>query len=107
MFHSKSAIRCLTEVECSEAVGTLVHWRLDETGKAIHRGLRFPDFATAFAFMTRVALAAERMDHHPDWSNSHGRVLITLTTRDADGVTGRDLNLARAIDDIAAAMGAG
>lgn len=107
MFHTKSAIRCLTEVECSEAVGALAHWRLDDSGRAIHRGLRFPDFVTAFGFMTRVALVAERLDHHPDWSNSYGRVLITLTTHDAGGVTGRDVTLARAIDEIATAMGAG
>lgn len=107
MFHTKSAIRCLTEVECSEAIGALAHWRLDESGRAIHRGLRFPDFTTAFGFMTRVALVSERLNHHPDWSNSYGRVLITLTTHDAGGVTGRDVTLARAIDEIATAMGAG
>ncbi|MGE0712665.1 MAG: 4a-hydroxytetrahydrobiopterin dehydratase [Planctomycetota bacterium] len=59
---------------------------------------RFADFAEAFAFMTRVALLAERRDHHPDWSNCWNRVTIRLSTHDAGGITERDLELARAID---------
>ncbi|HEY4378161.1 MAG TPA: 4a-hydroxytetrahydrobiopterin dehydratase, partial [Acidimicrobiales bacterium] len=65
---------------------------------ALHRELVFADFAQAFAFMTRVAGEAERLDHHPDWSNSWNRVVIDLRSHDADAVTGRDLALAAAID---------
>jgi 4a-hydroxytetrahydrobiopterin dehydratase len=73
-------------------------WTYDEEARAIRRSLRFADFSEAFAFMTRVALAAEKADHHPDWSNVWNRVEIALTTHDAGGVTDRDMDLAAAID---------
>ena len=73
-------------------------WREAEGRDAIERSFRFADFSAAFAFMTRVALLAERMDHHPDWSNAYGRVTIALTSHDAGGVTERDVAMARAID---------
>jgi 4a-hydroxytetrahydrobiopterin dehydratase len=65
---------------------------------AIQRTYKFGDFTAAFAFMTRVALTAEKMDHHPEWSNVYNRVDITLTTHDAGGVTELDVNLATFID---------
>ena len=65
---------------------------------SLHRDLVFADFAEAFAFMTRVAEVAERLDHHPDWSNSWNRVSIDLTSHDAGGLTERDVELAREID---------
>jgi 4a-hydroxytetrahydrobiopterin dehydratase len=68
---------------------------------AISRSFRFKDFNAAWGFMTRVALAAEAMNHHPEWSNVYNQVDITLTTHDAGGVTGRDLKLARKINAIA------
>ncbi|MFM7898057.1 MAG: 4a-hydroxytetrahydrobiopterin dehydratase [Actinomycetota bacterium] len=69
---------------------------------ALERTFEFADFAAAFAFMTRVAMLAERHDHHPDWSNSWNRVTIRLTTHSAGGqVTDKDLALARAIDGVA------
>jgi 4a-hydroxytetrahydrobiopterin dehydratase len=70
---------------------------------SLHRELVFGDFAQAFAFMTRVAEAAERLDHHPDWSNSWNKVVIDLRSHDVDAVTARDVALARAIDEAAAA----
>ena len=73
---------------------------------ALARRYRFADFNTAFAFMTRVALKAETMDHHPEWSNVYNRVEVLLTTHDADGVTGLDVELARFMDAAAAALGA-
>jgi 4a-hydroxytetrahydrobiopterin dehydratase len=73
---------------------------------ALARRYRFADFNTAFAFMTRVALKAETMDHHPEWSNVYSRVEVLLTTHDADGVTGLDVELARFMDAAAAALGA-
>lgn len=60
----------------------------------------FQDFAQAFAFMTQVALLAEKADHHPEWSNVYNKVRITLTTHDAGGLTGKDIALARQIDQV-------
>ncbi len=67
---------------------------------ALHHEFRFADFAEAFSFMTAVAFAAERLGHHPDWTNVYNRVAIRLTTHDAGGVTDRDYELAREIDAI-------
>lgn len=83
------------------AVRGLPHWTLGD-GK-LRREIRFRDFSEAFGFMTRVALVAERMDHHPDWSNVWNRVAIELTTHDVGGVTELDVALARAIDALAGA----
>lgn len=67
----------------------------------LHREFRFADFSEAFAFMTRVALAAEAANHHPDWSNSWNRVVIDLVSHDAGGITDRDRQLAAVINDLA------
>jgi 4a-hydroxytetrahydrobiopterin dehydratase len=80
------------------ALETLAGWTYDEAAKAIRRSFRFADFSEAFAFMTRVALAAEKADHHPDWSNSWNKVDVALSTHSQGGVTERDMDLARAID---------
>jgi 4a-hydroxytetrahydrobiopterin dehydratase len=77
-------------------------WAGVEGRDAILRRFLFADFREAFAFMTRVALAAERLDHHPEWSNVYNRVEIVLTTHDAGGLTGKDLELAQNIDAAAA-----
>ena len=79
------------------AVATLDGWDLRADGSAIERTFAFADFSEAFAFMTRVALIAEKQDHHPEWSNVYNRVAITLTTHDANGVSQRDIAMARAI----------
>jgi len=73
-------------------------WDYDEERKAIVRSYGFRNFSEAFAFMTRVALLAEKAGHHPDWSNSYNVVAISLSTHDAGGVTRNDLDLARKID---------
>lgn len=71
----------------------------NETDKKLHRQFTFTDFSEAFAFMARVALAAEKMDHHPDWRNVYNKVDITLSTHDAgDVVTDKDRKLAKTID---------
>lgn len=75
-----------------------------ERGGAIRREFVFADFVQAFAFMTRVALVAEKSDHHPEWSNVYNRVAITLTTHDAGGLTAKDVALARAADAAYAAF---
>lgn len=90
----------------TKACEGLTGWRADGGDRpAITRSLRFGDFNAAFGFMTRVALKAEVMDHHPEWSNVYNRVEILLTTHDAGGVTDKDVVLARFIDETAAAMG--
>ena len=81
-------------------------WQFDAArGGLIRREFRFADFVQAFAFMTRVALVAEKHDHHPEWSNVYNRVSIVLTTHDAGGLTEKDLALARAADAAFAASG--
>jgi 4a-hydroxytetrahydrobiopterin dehydratase len=78
-------------------------WTVQE-GK-LHRELRFADFCEAFGFMTRVALAAERLNHHPEWSNVWNRVVINLTTHDCGGLSNLDLELAQRIDALAGQQG--
>ena len=77
-------------------------WAYDEPAGAISRAFKFKTFSEAFAFMSRVALAAEKAGHHPDWSNSYHSVTITLSTHDAGGLTDKDIALAKAIDAILA-----
>jgi 4a-hydroxytetrahydrobiopterin dehydratase len=88
----------LTDAERAVALAGLPGWTLRPDGLAISRDFKFADFTEAFAFMTRVALHAEKADHHPEWSNVYNRVQVTLTTHDAGGLSQRDVNLAKAID---------
>ena len=91
----------LSDAERDEALRDLPGWSWDAEAKAIRRLYRFADFSEAFAFMTRVALAAEKADHHPDWSNSWNKVEIALSTHSEGGVTRRDVELAKVIDGLA------
>lgn len=94
-------------IDPAAAVADLTDWSIAPGERpAIRREIRFADFNTAFGFMSRVALKAETMDHHPEWSNVYNRVEVLLTTHDAGGVTKRDTDMARFIDEAAAAMGA-
>ncbi|MBB4085622.1 MULTISPECIES: 4a-hydroxytetrahydrobiopterin dehydratase [Sphingomonas] len=93
-------IEPLSEMDRAEALDGLPDWDHDEARDAITRTVVFADFVEAFAFMTRVALIAEKMDHHPEWKNVWNRVDILLTTHDAGGLSGRDIELAEAIDAI-------
>jgi 4a-hydroxytetrahydrobiopterin dehydratase len=86
-------------------LAALPAWREVDGRDAISRSLRFADFNVAFGFMTRVALVAETMGHHPEWFNVYNRVDITLSTHDAGGLSPLDLQLAAAIDRIAASAG--
>lgn len=91
----------LSDAERQEGLRSLDGWTYDAAAGAMERSFRFKDFSQAFAFMARVALAAEKAGHHPDWSNSYNRVTIRLTTHDAGGLSEKDVALARAIDRIA------
>ena len=90
--------RKLEESEINDRLQNTPGWALVD-GK-LHRELRFSDFASAFGFMTKVALAAEAADHHPEWSNVYNRVVIDLQTHDAGGITGLDFELAAAANDL-------
>ena len=81
-------------------IKALQDWHISSDGKSISKSMTFSDFQTAFAFMTHVAMVAEKMDHHPDWSNVYNQVQIQLSTHDAGGLTERDITLAQAIERI-------
>ena len=93
----------LTDAEIADGLARLnagleVPWQL-AAGK-LHKGFRFPDFVAAFGFMTRAALVAERMDHHPEWRNVYNRVEVDLSTHDAGGLTALDFELARRMEEL-------
>lgn len=89
-----------------DAIQALDGWSVHGGDRpAIERILTFADFNAAFGFMSRVALKAETLDHHPEWSNVYNRVTVLLTTHDAGGVTELDKTLARFIDDAAKSLG--
>ncbi|MCZ8261348.1 MAG: 4a-hydroxytetrahydrobiopterin dehydratase [Beijerinckiaceae bacterium] len=94
--------RALTDPERDHALAGLAAWQLEAGGKAILRTFRFPGFRAAFGFMTEAAIEAERLDHHPEWSNVYREVKVRLTTHDAGGLTELDLELARRMETIAA-----
>ena len=91
----------LDEADRAALLEQLPLWSYDADAKGIRRTLRFADFAEAFGFMARVAILAEKADHHPEWFNVYNRVEILLTTHDAGGLSRRDVELASAIDAIA------
>lgn len=91
-------IEQLSETERADALDALSDWDHDEARDAITRTFTFENFSQAFAFMTQVALLAEKADHHPEWSNVYNRVDILLTTHDAGGLSARDVEMAEAID---------
>ena len=91
----------VTQEERDKALARLTQWHLVDGRDAIARRFTFRDFNAAFGFMTRVALIAEKMNHHPEWSNVWNRVDVTLSTHDAGGLTERDLALAEAMDKLA------
>ena len=86
----------LTDEQIDAALTDLPGWT--RVGEGLNRTYRFADFVAAFAWMTRVALLAEKADHHPEWSNVYNRVEVRVTTHDAGGITVKDIALAKAID---------
>ena len=91
----------LTDAERNGLARMLPKWGVTEDGKALGRDFRFADFSEAWGFMCRVALVAEQMDHHPDWSNVWNVVRVRLSTHDAGGLTAKDIDLAKAMEAIA------
>jgi len=85
----------------SDALATLKGWNEVQGRDAIHKSFKFADFNQAWGFMARVALAAEKADHHPEWSNVYNRVEITLSTHDAGGLSEKDVVLAHFVDSLA------
>jgi 4a-hydroxytetrahydrobiopterin dehydratase len=91
----------LTQAERDDLLAQAPGWALRDDGKAITRTFKFADFNEAFGFMTRVALYADKADHHPEWFNVYNRVEMTLTTHDAGGLSARDAAMVRFIAGIA------
>ena len=89
----------LTQAEIVALATELPDWTV--AGEVISREFTFADFSAAWAFMARVALLAEKHDHHPDWSNSYAKVTVAFTSHDAGGLTARDVTLARAVGALA------
>lgn len=92
------SVEKLSDEERDSWLRALPAWSLCRENNAIERKFEFSDFSEAFAFMTRVALIAEKRDHHPEWFNVYNRVEVTLTTHDAGGLSLRDVKMARKID---------
>jgi len=92
------AIEQLSPSRRSEALAAFPEWALRVDGLAIERTFLFRNFSEAWGFMTRVALLAERQNHHPEWSNVYNRVLIALTTHEAGGLSERDVTMAGLIN---------
>ena len=93
--------RTHSRIGAQAALAELPGWRAAEGRDALVRSFRFADFNAAWAFMSRVALLAEKLDHHPEWFNVYNRVEVLLATHDAEGVTELDLQMARFMDEAA------
>lgn len=94
----------LTEQDRARLLPTLPDWRPEPKRDGIEREFVFADFAAAFGFMASVAILAEKADHHPEWSNVYNRVEVVLTTHDVNGLSMNDMELARYMDQVAAAL---
>ena len=94
----------MSESERNTALETVQGWSLADGREAIHKSFKFKTFNQAFGFMTRMAMVAEKMDHHPEWFNVYNRVDITLSSHDVGGLSQRDFDMAKEADTIAAAM---
>ncbi len=90
----------LSDADRTDALAPLIEngWAMAEGRDALVKTFRFPNFAAAFGWMTRMAIVAEKMDHHPEWFNVYNRVEVTLTTHDVDGLSPLDVKLATAMD---------
>jgi 4a-hydroxytetrahydrobiopterin dehydratase len=89
------------KIGAKAALAKLTGWSAVDGRDAIQKSYKFADFNTAFGFMTRVALKADQMDHHPEWFNVYSKVDVTLSTHDSGGVTEKDVDLAKFMDEAA------
>ena len=92
-------LRRLSDAEIQDQVASLNGWEVQD-GK-LHREFQFDNFVEAFGFMSRAALVAEKMDHHPEWFNVYNRVVVNLATHDVDGISERDFELAQTMNGLA------
>jgi 4a-hydroxytetrahydrobiopterin dehydratase len=106
MFHPdpEPLMKPLTESERADLLPALAGWAMAEGRDAITKQFVFADFNAAFGWMARVALAAEQLNHHPEWSNVYRTVDVTLSTHDANGLTRRDIELAQRMDQFASGL---
>lgn len=95
----------LSQAEREQALAALPGWSVVQGRDALAKSYEFADFSQAFGWMTRVAMVAETLDHHPEWFNVYKRVDVTLSTHDAGGLTGLDVDLAKAMDRLASDLG--
>jgi 4a-hydroxytetrahydrobiopterin dehydratase len=93
-------VQKLSDSDRKDALSDLKGWKHDSARDAISKSFEFDDFVAAFGFMARVALHAEKADHHPEWSNVYNKVDITLTTHDCDGLSEKDVALAKTVDGL-------
>lgn len=91
----------MAKIGAAEALKQVSGWRAVDGRDAIAKDFKFKDFNSAFGFMTRVALYADKADHHPEWSNVYNKIEVTLSTHDAGGVTEKDVALAKFMDEVA------
>ncbi len=101
---AKNPPRELDESEARQALTDMAGWSVKD-GK-LHRDYTFKDFVTAFGWMTSAAMVAEKMNHHPEWSNVYSKVTVALSTHEVDGLTERDLKLAGRMEELARRLGA-
>ena len=103
--HKKTRPQKMTDDAANAMMDSLDGWVMTTDGKAIEKTFMFSNFNAAFGFMTRAALHAEVLDHHPEWFNVYNKVAVTLTTHDVDGLTVLDERLAKAMNKIAGSSG--
>jgi 4a-hydroxytetrahydrobiopterin dehydratase len=96
------SVEKMTSQQIEAGLKELSGWELKD--QKLHRELKFKNFVQAWGFMTQIAILAERADHHPEWSNVYSRVTIDLTTHEAGGISRRDFDLAKDIDEVLAGM---
>ncbi len=96
-------IQKLSDQEINKSLADLQGWARMNDKHALQKNFKFKDFNQAWSFMSRCALLAEKMDHHPEWFNVYNRVDVVLTTHDANGISERDIKMAKAMDEFAKA----
>lgn len=97
---TRISMKRLAQPEIDAMQATLSNWTICSDSSVLSREFTFRDFNEAFAFMVRISAICQSMDHHPDWSNSYNKVVITLTTHSAGGITALDFQMAKAIDEV-------